>query len=157
MVANIWNDDETTAYTNELIDQLPIEDQLNTRTAIRSFLQSLNVKRLDIKQTGERLAPHYNVYADGTKITSDEIWASLRKFLADRAYTSPMQDPGTTNSAPFDCGICHGVDHPRGMCPFPDREGWNGPKHRNTATERGRGGRPKGTEHRTYGTRLWLK
>jgi hypothetical protein len=77
----------------------------------------------------------------GELIQNDDLWVLLRNYLTGRTYATPLQGNGTTEIAPNNCGICHGIDHPRGLCAFPDLEDWNGPK-RNVNQRGGRNGRP---------------
>ena len=103
----------------------------------------MRVKLLPIKESGNIFAPRFNIYANGSLILQEAVWKRLRNYLAGRVYTSLLLDTGTTEVAPYLCGICHSVDHPRGLCPFPNIEGWNGPsgprRRRTTESARARG------------------
>ena len=105
------------------------------------LMDSMWVEKLDTKRAGETMAPSFNIYTDSGGISIDEVWVRLRNHLTAQTYRSSMQGSGKTKAAPFHCGICHGVDHPRGLCPFPDIPGWNGPPRRRPqqdgATQRG--------------------
>ena len=103
---------------------------------------SLSVARLDIKEVGNALKPRFNVYADGSNITYDKLWTRLRAFLIGQTYASAMEGRGIPEQVPYVCTCCHGVDHPRGLCPFPGLTGWNGP---------GREGNGVTVQHRTGG------
>ncbi|KAH9014104.1 hypothetical protein EDB85DRAFT_1899346 [Lactarius pseudohatsudake] len=65
--------------------------------------------------------------ADSSAIPIDEVWIRLREYLVTREYHAHMQGYGITDASPYHCGVCHGADHPRGLCPFPDTPGWNWP------------------------------
>lgn len=98
--------------------------------AVQSFLDSVQVTRLDTRDKGNTLKPTFNIYADGSFINDVKTWVTIRAHLANRTYHSTKLGQGKTDIIPFRCGLCHGVDHPRGMCPFPDLDGWKGPKKR---------------------------
>jgi len=70
---------------------------------------------------------------------NEELWANLHIFLADQKYSLPLQGTGTVAKAPFTCGACHGVNHPRGLCLFPKVKGWNGPLNHRVDDPRYRG------------------
>jgi hypothetical protein len=96
---------------------------------INGFIASAYVTRLDVKIKGDQVKPRFNVYADSNYIKCPRMWAQIREFLAGRNYKSTRIGYGRTVIAPNNCGICHSADHPRGLCPFPDVPGWNGPTH----------------------------
>ena len=94
--------------------------------AIHSFLRSIWIECLDTKDSGDSSNLRYNIYANGTFIPKDDLWMKLCHYLASCPYFLYLQGKGTTEIALYNCGICHSVDHPRGLCPFPKIEGWNG-------------------------------
>jgi hypothetical protein len=145
MVHTVWQGDDVLSLIDTITDSFPEEVRTEVQSSIQAFIGSVRVTRLDYKASGDTLQPHFNVYASGSLISSDDIWAYLRDFLASRSYASPMHGQGMTVIARFNCSLCHGVDHPRGLCPFPAIPGWNGPGTRPSNTNgRGRGGMPRG-------------
>ena len=76
------------------------------------------------------LKPRFYIYADSSHIKDFQIWAEIRHFLANRSYQNSLLGRGKILLIPHNCGICHGADHPRGMCPFPELPGWQGPKRK---------------------------
>ena len=101
--------------------------QPEIRNNIQDFLNSVYIKRLNYKSKGRVELPRFNVYAKAKFIPDDDVWFYLRETLSKLPYGSPMQGRGITEIAPSTCGICHGVDHPSGLCEFQELEGWNGP------------------------------
>lgn len=139
IICRVWHDNDTTTFAQSIVDTAPEGDRAPTSLAIRTFLNSMTTKCLNIKERGGSLTPRYNVYADGNSIPRHTTWLDLRKYLANRIYFTPMHGRGIASLNPYNCGICHGVDHPRGLCPFPDIPGWNGPgKNQNTDNRRER-------------------
>jgi hypothetical protein len=145
IVKNVWLDDQSQDFFQRLHQAMRIGEIDNFLESVQNFLNSVEVKRLDIKEAGNILSPRFNILTDSRHITDHQTWTQIRHYLANRTYDTPVQGQGTTTTAEFDCGICHGVDHPRGLCPFPAIPGWNGPPWRPLQLERSesRRGRPQ--------------
>ena len=135
VVHSVWHDDTTRTFLDSVVEDFPQGERANANQALSRFIASMWVTLLPIKQTGNILAPRFNVYANGSLILQEDIWKRLRSFLADRVYASLLLDTATTEVAPYRCGLCRSVDHPMGLCPFPNIEGWNGP---NSASKKDR-------------------
>lgn len=142
MVNNVWRDvttlTEIQAITQAINDGIPA----NNGQEIENFINSLEVKRLDVKEKKGTLAPRFNIYASSKHIQDLSVWGRIRHLLATRLYSSTILGRGITKLAPFNCRVCHGADHPRGLCPFPGIAGWNGPLWR-----------PEGNNNRLGGNR----
>lgn len=130
IVHSVWHDDETESFLDTITESFPRGERANAKQAISRFIASMWVTLLPVKQSGNILAPQFNVYANGSLILRQAVWTRLREYLADRVYASSLLGNGTTEITPFHCGICRSVDHPMGLCPFPDIKGWNGPSMR---------------------------
>ncbi|KAN0127802.1 hypothetical protein V8E53_011839 [Lactarius tabidus] len=146
IVMGVWNSDKTRNFVTALINSTPEHKRAKTAHDIDRLLSSMNLSRLDMKEPGNNLCLCFNLYADSSDFTNDKTWDRLHSFLLDADYISPMEaDPATTEQIPFICTCCHGVDHPRGLCPFPVLTGWNGPKRDHTNPfQRRTGGRMSG-------------
>jgi hypothetical protein len=94
---------------------------------LEDFLNSLDVKHLDINEKKGVLAPMFNVYANAKHIHDPEVWGKLHHTLATQQYHSTMLEQGTICLAPFNCRICHRIDHPSGLCPFLNVTNWKRP------------------------------
>ena len=129
-LAETWEDPATTATIRMLADSAPNpEEKQEWHGQMVNFLGSATVHRLDIRSQGGRENPHFNVYANGDIIDDDETWLQLRKYLRNRSYKSMVIGTGRVLQEDFVCSLCHGHDHPRGLCPFPQIPGWNGGGH----------------------------
>ncbi|KAF8125777.1 hypothetical protein EV363DRAFT_1453586 [Boletus edulis] len=109
---------------------LPPQDQLEwmSNTYAR-ITDSLEINLLDIRRCGNVPAPRHNVFAT-LPTTNPKTWHDLRTLLENIVYTDPLH--GTGKKGPIrQCQICHCVTHPRGLCPFPNIDGWLGPKINN--------------------------
>ena len=126
-LAETWEDPVTTSLIRTLashaLSQAETQEWNNQMT---EFLRFATVEHLDIRSQGGRENPHFNVYANGDTIVDDEAWVQLRKYLQNRMYRSMTIGTGRVLQEDFVCGLCHGHDHPRGLCPFPNVPGWNG-------------------------------
>lgn len=60
---------------------------------------------------------------------------------------------GTLEENPYICGICHRVDHPCGLCPYPGIVGWNRPQKLVSKNTRGRISDTRGGFERNAGQR----
>lgn len=127
IVKSTWQSVETQKLINDIIDSFIEDNHSELRNNINAFLISAHIKRLNYRAKGNIEVPRFNVYADSQFILDDDVWFHLRNTLANLTYKSPMQGQGTTVIPLSTCTICHGVDHPTGMCDFPNIEGWNGP------------------------------
>jgi hypothetical protein len=130
MVKEVWHDQTTFTFLQRICETIPEHLKEQASHALQRFVNSLEVSRLDTKLRGNAIAPVFNIYADGPIISNDNIWSRTRAFLATRTYAIQAQDPGIPVIAPSRCSICHAANHPRGLCPHPLIEGWNGPKRR---------------------------
>lgn len=131
-INEVWRDPASLVFLREISQSFPANLQAPVTHTLKQFIDSLKVARLDTKLRGNTIAPVFNVYANGTLIDDDNTWTLIRSYYASRTYAFQAQDPGQVVIAPFKCGICHAADHPRGLCPFPIVEGWNGLKRRDT-------------------------
>lgn len=130
MVYQVWNDNESRLYIANQVLKAPAENGEKIRLTLTHLIQSLRITLLKIRNKNRALTPHFNIYVDGMSTTNEELWINLHTYLANREYILPLQGKAKVIKAPFNCGACHGVDHPRGLCTFPQIKGWNGPLNR---------------------------
>jgi hypothetical protein len=142
LVQNVWHNAETKTFALSLIESTPDDKREKTAKAINTFILSLRVECLNIRGSRNALKPQYNIYANGEALPNDILWSCMRNYLAGRNY-SVMCGTGLVTVMPYKCTLCHSIDHPRGLCPFPNKKGWNGPK-RNPALGKARGNRQGG-------------
>ena len=129
-VSDVWQDLASLTFLHTITQTFPEDVREQKAHILQQFTHSLTVTRLDTKLRGNTIAPIFHIYAEGALIDNDNTWTQIRSYYASRTYSPQAQDPGVTVVAPFRCGICHAADHPRGLCPFPSVDGWNGPKRR---------------------------
>jgi hypothetical protein len=110
-----------------MTENAPSETKTETKQNLANFSKSMKVKMMDTRKQGGAAAPTFNVFADGKLINDDALWCSLRNFLASQPYALKFQEPSPAGSDLHRCSICHSIEHPRGLCPFPKVKGWNGP------------------------------
>jgi hypothetical protein len=124
VILQTWKSHACSAFLRGIIDQLPDKKRFKVELEIRTFLDSVYVKRLDYKVEGGRINPLFNIYAGGSIIESADIWIDIRSFLYGRTYKSNILGKGSAIDSRFYCAMCHGRDHPTGMCAFPKIPGW---------------------------------
>ncbi|KAI9434620.1 hypothetical protein H4582DRAFT_2080635 [Lactarius indigo] len=122
-----WNDPISRATLQILANKTTEkEEQQNRLNQMLEFLDSVTVVHLDVRSGGGKEDPHFNIYANGEAIDDVETWLELREYLRSRVYKSTLYGQGRVKKEDFVCSLCHGRDHPRGLCPFPQIPGWNG-------------------------------
>jgi len=137
LVYAVWNDKDSSDFLASLAEEELRRHGRDIQSSLRIFTASMSVTRLDTKGRGDTPAPHFNIFANGSTIQDDSNWCNIRSYLANRIYSSPLLGRATTLLTPFNCTLCHGVDHPRGLCTFPNVVGWNGPPlHPNNSSRR---------------------
>jgi hypothetical protein len=149
---------------------------LDRTTRVEQIIQSLGINAIKIRAQGGSLRPIINIYID-CPFESDEDWSRLVTAVASTEFRHSLLGTGTAHRG-WTCTICHGADHPSGLCPFPLTPGWIAAtpiapivEYRNrssrqirdtTETRRGRGGsnrfsrggptRGRGNSNRSRGT-----
>ncbi|KAF7792796.1 hypothetical protein EIP86_003895 [Pleurotus ostreatoroseus] len=102
---------------------------INVDDVIRQVAHSLIADVLRVKDSDGFEAPEFCLYLSLPDVRP-EAFSSFRNAFAKLKFSDPLIGNGCfippTEST---CGICHGADHPRGMCPYPTIPGWHGPKH----------------------------
>jgi hypothetical protein len=142
MVKKVWKDGKTQDLLQKLT--VPMDVGQNTpQPNLRAFTDSMYIKLLDIRGDKNALRPHYNIHADNSLIPNPDLWCQVRALLARHSYFTISLGRGVTCFTAFKCSICHGADHPRGLCPFTEVPGWKGPARR-PANQRPRGGSSRG-------------
>lgn len=100
-MSSVRHDEATGSFLNSIIEDFPQGERANANQAISRFIPFMWVSFLFMKESGNVLAPRFNVYANGSLILREAIWKRLRNYLADRIYASHLPDKGTTKVAPY--------------------------------------------------------
>ena len=126
MILSKWNEDHIQATLEEFAQAAQAKAGMPTNPDIPAFLETVWIKRFDVIKN-DIIHPMFNVYAEGALIQDGEIWSDIRDELAKLTYEAAETGRANLVIAPYDCGICHGADHPRGLCVFPMLPEWKGP------------------------------
>ena len=121
-----WNNEITTQFFLNGIASMKGKEHDAAYHSIQLFKESMSVKILATKRQGGYKKPKFNVYANGNFINDTGTWLSIRAYLHERSYCNSKFGQGLNIIASHHCGLCHGVNHPRGICLFPKLEGWMG-------------------------------
>ena len=142
IVQSVWGSEDTKDFIDTLLSDIQPAERGQANEDVERIIASMYLVRLDTREAGSTLAPRFNVYADCTNFPYSKLWSKLRTYLLGREYISALESQSKTEQIPFRCTCCHGVDHPRGLCPFPSLNGWNGPRRENDEGQRrlGNGG-----------------
>lgn len=126
-IMETWSNKMTDKFLCKLANKAPtkLEQQERLHKMIE-FLELASVQLLDIKRERSQTDPHFNIYTDSEAIKDHKTWIELQKFLKGRINQSTTIIEGRATRVDFVCGLCHGHDHPRGLCLFPHIPGWNG-------------------------------
>ncbi|KAI0047108.1 hypothetical protein FA95DRAFT_1606372 [Auriscalpium vulgare] len=89
------------------------------------LLESITVEEIPKRARGNIPAHRYAVISTKSTLVDVDHWHLITQFLASLNYESHAF--GTGRAIPTGhCSLCNGVEHPRGLCPFPLVPGWNG-------------------------------
>jgi len=135
-IRDTWNDDITTQFIQNGVAPMGKKERDNAIRLIQKFKDSMWTELLDTKGEGGIQKPTFNVYANSELINDSNAWSNIRTHLAGRSYHNSKFGHGQNTITPNHCGLCHGVDHPRGLCPFLEIDGWKGPGDTNTIPQR---------------------
>jgi len=125
-IREMWNDGTTTQFIQNSLAALVETECDNTTCSIQAFLDSMWVEILETKRQEGLQKPTFNVFANGKFINNPNAWSNIRSHLAERNYYNSKFGNGHIPDKPSHCGLCHGADHLRGLCPFPEIDGWKG-------------------------------
>src|SRR5712675_539655 len=84
IVRKVWDNVNTTNFLETVYKSAPESVHLLTTANINEFINSMWIEKLDTKGPGNIDTPTYNVYAKGKYIKDDDIWCTLRNYLADQ-------------------------------------------------------------------------
>lgn len=126
-VHEVWHDKATSAALDAICNNIQEDQRNQAAQALIAFVNSMWVTILETKKRGNIADPSFHVFATGNIIDEDCTWCYLRNYFASREYKIKFQEPGTNIVYQHTCSLCHGADHPHGLCPFPKIKGWNGP------------------------------
>jgi hypothetical protein len=125
VVKQVWNSDQAQDFIRSLVYAVPPAQWNNVEKEVETLLASMNIIHLNTKEAGNTLTPCFNVYADSSNLSLNKVWSRLRAHYVNCTYSSTTLGKGTVEQIPFRCMLCHGIDHPQGLCPFPDTPEWN--------------------------------
>ena len=113
------NKDNTPAVINNIEDTL------------RYIRKSITIRRMDLKKredigTGKGEGhPAWNLYIHPP--TRDHAaMRTWRQLIRRTAFVTDSNNAGRTHKI-FMCTTCRSIDHPGGMCPFPEKNNWIAP------------------------------
>jgi hypothetical protein len=88
----------------------------------QEIISTLRVAIIRICSQGGRPRPIANLYIEWP-FDNDEAWSQLTASVARTNYQDSLLGSGLYHPG-WTCTICHGADHPLGLCPLPLVPGW---------------------------------
>lgn len=118
------------------------EGTRHAQKAIQKMADSARSELLNFRTPGGAPSPRWNIYVS-SPTSRIAAWTKIKEYVDELTYPSTLSGIGVTRKF-FQCTLCYSYNHPRGLCPFPNIQGWSGPQHfeRNsdpTEREYGRG------------------
>ena len=97
-------------------DDTPVIDQ----ASIDEIIDSLCVRFMPVAKAGGVPNPFTNLYLEKNPFNNDQ-WHRLKVMVSTTLYDTELHGRWEFWSA-WTCSMCHGIDHPRGLCPFDNLE-----------------------------------
>lgn len=147
MIKSVFETDKVWTFLYDLFNSGPDYEEKDINPVAhfeaKAIIESLRAERLDVCESGAKLAPVLNLYIDVT-FEGEQEWHDLRQAAKKSEYVSHLHGTGKLNLVKWKCGLCHSIDHPSGMCPFPEIPGWitqdDAPPTQKKGKNRNRGG-----------------
>ncbi|KAK7688525.1 hypothetical protein QCA50_008063 [Cerrena zonata] len=120
--------------SNNAIRSMPLDD------IMAALLNSIEVDTFYIAECNRPEILVANLYIDSPTNDASQ-WLGWQAHLRNIVYTTQFHGNGVKRDL-FKCSGCHGDDHPRGKCPFPQLEGWltRSPRFNTNNNNNGNGG-----------------
>jgi hypothetical protein len=143
LIARTLYEMDTGLIIAEISASDPALSKLEAHQWAAEVIKTLRINMINIRAQGGLLWPIANMYID-CPCESDEDWSRLVDAVAQTKFKHSLLGTGTIHCG-WTCTICHGVDHPSGLCPFPTVPGWISAKpiapiadHRNRSSRQSR-------------------
>jgi hypothetical protein len=88
----------------------------------QEIISTLRIAIIHICSPGGIPRPIANLYIQWP-FNNDEAWSKLTAAVAKTNYQDSLLSSGLYHPG-WTCTICHGADHPSGLCPLPLVPGW---------------------------------
>ncbi|KIM71722.1 hypothetical protein PILCRDRAFT_750177 [Piloderma croceum F 1598] len=121
-VLDIFWRGEVAQLLAEMSERDSIFPEMDAESRVANILKTFTVRPIEVKTKGSGTVTWINLYLD-FPTESDDDWsllvdAVLKTKLEHSLLGAGIYDRGWT------CHVCHGADHPTGLCPFPNVPGW---------------------------------
>ena len=120
LVQQTFRDSEILAIiANASKQAIPETDPMKKANDI---INTVNIRIIHIRSQRGSLRPIANLYLKWP-FDDDEAWSQITAVVARTSYQDSLLGLGTYYAG-WTCTICHGADHPSGLCPLPLIPGW---------------------------------
>lgn len=96
--------------------------ELDDETRAKEVIQTLEIRTIIIKASGGVPRPLINIYLH-CPFKLDNSWTHLVNAVSNAVYQHSLLGTGTYHRG-WMCTMCHGADHPFGLCPFKRVDNW---------------------------------
>jgi hypothetical protein len=122
LIARTLYDSEVGPIIAEISEHDPSLAYLEAPERAATVMKTLRIRMINIRAQGGTLRPIANIYIN-CPFESDTDWTRLVEAVAQTKFKHSLLGTGTIHRG-WMCTICHGADHPSGLCPFPSIPGW---------------------------------
>lgn len=110
LIYNVWYDHKTAIFAQNTINVAPEQEHAPLTYTIHTFLDTLVVMCLKIKECEGALTPIFDIYTNGASIPCHTTWLEIHKFLSKRLYYTLLTGQGDMIVNPYTCGVCQGTN-----------------------------------------------
>jgi hypothetical protein len=122
LVLQTLRNSEVLTIIDETVSSCPTVSGFAPIIGTDEILHSLEISVIHIRSQGGTLHPIANLYLRWP-FDNDNTWSHLTALVAKTEYQDSLLSTGTYYTG-WTCTICHGVNHPSGLCPFLLVLGW---------------------------------
>jgi hypothetical protein len=122
LVRRTFRESEISSIISGALEPAPAEAGANPMKRAHDIIDTLAIRVIHIRSQGGSLRPFANLYLKWP-VDNDEAWSQLIAVVANTSYQDSLLGFGSYYAG-WTCTICHGADHPSGLCPLPLLPGW---------------------------------
>jgi hypothetical protein len=96
--------------------------EMDVESRVTTILKTFTIRPIEVKTKGSGTVTWINLYLD-CPTESDDDWGLLVDAVSETKFEHSLLGAGLYDRG-WTCHVCHGADHPTGLCPFPNVPGW---------------------------------
>ena len=123
LIFHAFQNSDVAKILSTMADAAPSMAEVEPTDRARMILDTLDIRMISIRAKGGSSHPMMNLYMQCPLGKNDDNWNQLLAAVAKLEYRDSLLGAGTYYAG-WTCTVCHGADHPAGLCPFPLIPGW---------------------------------